>query len=569
MRDLAGQTSRPMRWTGLGAATGFGAVCSLLSLAVPLYLLQIFDRVLTGQSIPTLVALSIATGGALVLVGILDAARAGIFTRLGARLDRQLYRAAASADLARASARRPGGTESTADLATVRSFLMSPAIGAIFDAPLTPVYVAVVYIIHPVLGTVTLVGGLVILSLAIFTEVATRRLFVEGSNKGRQHAQAMQVRLAAAESVRAMAMAAGLYRKAIAESAAALQPMLTAQDRLSVLIAIAKVCRVSLQVVLLGIGAYLVIGEHITAGMMIAASIVATRGLAPIDSSISTWRSFVLARAAWRRLRQGIAAHPERPGAGLELPRPRGNLTVRNLTYVPAPGHKRVIHGLSFELTPGEALAVIGPTAAGKSTLLRLLAGTLKPTSGEARLDGADIYSWADGGLGAYLGYLPQDDQILPGTVAENIARFSEFLPHEVIAAAEAVGVHKAILALAEGYDTEIGPRSVALSGGQRQRIGLARAVFRDPAVLILDEPESGLDGAGDEDLIRLLRAAKVRGATIVLATHRPTLVRLADKVLALRDGQPERFGAREDAIQPATRLEAVTPRVVPPRAPG
>jgi PrtD family type I secretion system ABC transporter len=356
-----------------------------------------------------------------------------------------------------------------------------------------------------------------------------------------------------AEVIEAMGMMPGITRRWLGDNQEALQQQMLASGRAGVILATSKLCRLILQVAMLGVGGYLVILYELTPGGMIAGSIILSRALQPVEQAIGTWKSLLAARSAYTRLKTFMTQAQERP-ADMALPAPQGHLSVEKAVFTPPGGQKAVLKGVSFALAAGESLAIIGPSAAGKSTLARLIVGAWRPSHGAVRLDGADVYAWERVDFGRHVGYLPQDVELFDGTIEENIARLDEPDPATVVAAAQQAGVHQMILRLPDGYSTRIGEGGTLLSGGQRQRIGLARALYGGPRLIVLDEPNASLDSEGEEDLLRAMAMLKSAGATVVLIAHRPSMVSQVDKILYLRDGLIEMFGPRDEVLPQLTR---------------
>jgi PrtD family type I secretion system ABC transporter len=547
---------------GAFVVTGvFSFFINLLMLTAPLYMLQVYDRVLSSRSESTLVALTVLAGTMLLVMGLLDLVRSRILVRIGSRLDRQLNARVFGAVFER-SVRgfRGERVQALRDLDSLRQFLTGPAPFALFDAPWVPVYLGVVFLFHPILGFVALMGAVILLFLGALNELLTRRVLQEANSQVVGAYAFAEAGLRHAEALKAMGMMAGIQRRWIDRHAQGLALQAQASDRAGAVLACSKATRMLVQVTILGAGAMLAIRQVITPGVMIAASILMGRALAPVEQAIGSWRQFVGARVAYRRL-QGLLAETTPPAARLRLPRPEGYLSVENIIAVPPGATKPVLKGMSFELRAGDALGVIGPSAAGKSTLARLLVGIWPPYAGAVRLEGAELRNWHPEDLGIYIGYLPQDVDLLAGTVAENISRFyADPEPDEIVGAAQLAGAHELILRLPNGYDTQIGENGSFLSGGQRQRIALARAVYGNPSLVVLDEPNSNLDAAGDQALTEAILKLKRRMTTVVVMAHRPSAITAVDKLLMLRDGKAEAFGAKDEILSRLTRQAAGVP---------
>jgi PrtD family type I secretion system ABC transporter len=527
----------------------FSLAINLLTLATPLYMMQVFDRVLSSRSGDTLVMLTLITVLAIGVLALLEAIRAQMLVRVGNWLDDRLgptvfsgaLRAALRSDPARAA-------QGLRDLGTMRGFIAGPTVTPLLDAPWAPIFIVALFALHPMLGLVGLGGGVVLFSLGFMNEIVTKQPLKRANLAASKTHQRAEAALRNAEVIRAMGMGEGVLRLWRRDSAGAHEAQRAASTRGGFILAFSKFFRLLVQTVILGVGAWLVIHQEASAGAMFAASFLLGRALAPVENAIGTWKSLVAARLAHRRLDELVTALPDE-GKGMELPRPVGELAVERLVFVPPGGEEPTLRGVSFELTPGEVLGIIGPSAAGKSTLARLIAGTWTPTAGKVRLDGADIGVWHDSGGSQHIGYLPQDIELFAGTVRDNIARLGDANPTAVIEAAKLVGLHELIMRLPRGYNSEIGEAGLRLSGGQRQRIGLARAVFGKPRLVVLDEPNASLDHEGEEALHHAIARLKETGTTVVMIAHRPSVLGLADKLLVLRNGAVDAYGSRAEVI--------------------
>lgn len=538
-------------WSGVAV---FSACLNLLMLTVPLYMLQVYDRVLTTANVDTLLALSGLVFVALTAFGLLDAVRSRILARVGVWLDRELGSAVLAGAVAEAR-RAAGGVSAQGlrDLATLRAYVGGAGVLPLFDAPWAPVFLAIVFVIHPVLGWIGIGGAVLLIGCAALNDVATRKKVVEANGATVRALNAADAAIRNADAITAMGMLPDLARRWRGTTLRSLDLQLSAIDAAGSISAIAKAVRLMLQAAMLGVGGYLVILNEMSAGSIVASSVVLARGLAPIEQMIGAWRGFVGARTAYRRLDELLAGAPAAE-AGTALPRPDGRIDVDKMSYVPPGVRLPVVRNLSFHLDPGDVLGVVGPSGAGKTTLVRLLVGSLQPTSGHVRLDGAEVAVWPDADRGRHVGYLPQTVELFAGTVRDNVARLSEAGDDAVIAAAQLAGAHRTILGLPKGYDTPIGEGGVPISGGQRQRIGLARAVFGDPALLVLDEPNAHLDGEGEQALARAVTRMRERGVTVILIAQRVGMVALAGKVLVLKTGAIEAFGPRDEVLRALRR---------------
>ena len=535
----------------------FSLAINLLLLAPPLYMLQVFDRVLSSRSGETLLVLSAVTVGALVLMALLDALRSRLLAAAGVALDRRLGPLILDGLVARA-ARLGGGAYASGlrDVATLRGFFNGAGLLALFDAPWLPLFLVLVFLFHPLLGAVALAGAVVMLVIACLNERLTRKPLEGAHAVAREAARFIDGSLRNAEVVSALGMLPAVTRRWARLNDRALLAQLRAGSTGGALGGATKLARQLVQTAMLAAGAWLVIVQDVTAGVMIAATIILGRALAPIETLVAGWRSLVEARSAWRSLEDLLR------GQGLQekipLPAPAGAIEAERVSFAFPGAGRPVLRGVSFSLRAGEALGVVGPSASGKSTLLRLALGVWKPSSGTMRLDGADAAAWPREQLGAHVGYLPQDVELFSGTVAENIARLAEPDPAAVVRAAQRAHVHDMILRLPKGYDTEVGEAGQALSPGQRQRIALARAMYSEmsgsPRLVVLDEPNASLDHQGDEALLRTLHGLKEEGVTVLIVAHRPSLLRGVDKLLVLREGAVEMFGPRSAIMAKLTR---------------
>jgi len=520
-------------------------------------MLQVYDRVLNSQSQATLLYLSVIALGALLVLGLLEAVRTRLLARIGEWLEQYLSPAAFTRSLKATLQARPYRTDSLRDINTLRAFVSGAGIISLCDAPWAPIYLFVIYLLHPVLGMITLAGALLLLACALVNEFATRKPLREANQLGMQNLQGAERAMGAAEAIDAMGMTQAVTARWAHDSERGLAYQMIANDRAATIMALAKFLRLSLQIVMLGAGALLVLKHELTAGAMIAGSILTARALAPVEQSLGMWKQWVASRVAYARLCkffQDVKGEDQ----AMALPAPTGHLRVEGITFAYPDTNRLALRGISFELNPGEALAIVGPSAAGKSTLARILLGLRAPQGGKVRLDGAEVSTWDRAQFGRYVGYLPQDVELFAGTVAENIARLTQARPEDIVEAAQSAGVHETILRLPQGYDTPIIEGGANVSAGQRQRIGLARALFGHPRLLVLDEPNSNLDGEGEQALIAAMAAAKADGASVIIIAHRPSVLVNVDKVLVLRDGMIERLGPRNEILRQLTQPHAV-----------
>ncbi len=531
----------------------FSFFINTLMLTVPLYMLQVYDRVLTSRSEDTLFMLTLVAVGLLLTYGLLELARQRVLVRVGNRLDSELNQPLLHAMLTdRLRGNSAGRGQPLRDLDSVRTFLTGPGLLSFFDSPWTPLYIAVIFLFHPLLGLLALAGALILFGLAVLNEWATRKPLKAASRFTVDANGFAETSLRNAEAIQAMGMMPGLIARWLQRHQTALALQSEASDSAGGIMATAKVTRQVLQVGMLGVGGYLAVQQVITPGVMIAASIIMGRALAPIEMAINSWRSFIAARASYGRL-QDIMSQADTTGPSMALPAPTGALSVESVMAAPPGIQKPVIQGISFSLEKGEVLGLIGPSASGKSTLARLFVGVWRPMAGHVRLDGADVYQWNPDELGPHIGYLPQDVELFDGTVWENIARFNTPDPRKVVAAARKADVHEMILRFPKGYDTVIGESGSMLSGGQRQRIALARALYGDPTFVVLDEPNSNLDGEGEQALSKVIADLKKQETTVVIIAHRPSVMSLVDKVLVLQQGRIAMFGPPSEVLAQVT----------------
>lgn len=530
---------------------------NILMLTAPLYMMQVFDRVLTSRSTETLFFISLIAIAALLTHALLEFVRSMAFIRVGTWIERQLGASvlARSISAALRQGKEPS-VQGLRDIAALRNFLTGPSIFPILDAPWTPIFLAVVFLLHPWLGILAVLGAGMLFVLALCNELASRTLLRDAEGRSMQAVRRAEAAVRNADVIEAMGMLPNIIRHWRTDSAAGLLLQTKASARSGAITAASKFLRLVLQVGVLGVGAYLVIQNELGPGAMIAASILMARALAPVEMAISGWRSAVGARQAYARIRSLFAETPEMD-AGMALPRPKGLVSVENVAFAYPKSESLTVRNVSFALQPGELLGLIGPTASGKSTLAALLVGNQVPRGGHVRLDGREISQWNSADRGRYVGFLPQDVELFGGTVRDNIARMGESDSDAIIEAAKLAGVHEMILRLPAAYDTEIGDGGTALSGGQRQRIALARAVYGNPSVVVLDEPNASLDNDGEEALLDTIALLKKHGTTVVLIAHRPSLLRDVDKVLILNEGVVRMFGRPDEVMPSVTREKA------------
>ena len=543
----------------------FSGLVNVLQLTVSMYMMQVFDRVLSTRNMDTLFFLTVIAFAALALLAILEAARQRVMQRIASWIEQRVAPEGFARAVESQLRGRPYRMEALRDLATCRGYLASPAALTLYDVPWVPAFLLVIFLLHPLLGAIAVGGALVLLGLTALNEITTSKLLREANTAALVNQRRAESIVRNAEVIDSMGMMPAVmarWRIGVAEMA---EPMNRAMDRAAPLLAITKFFRLALQIAILGTGISLVIDQQLTAGASIAASIIMGRALQPVEALLGSWKSLVQARQSWKRLQAFLVLPRIRP-PGLALPPPAGRLTVERATYAFPGTNVATIKGVNFNLEAGESLAVIGPSAAGKTTLIRLLTGTLQPVSGAVRLDGADVFTWQREDFGRHIGYMPQDVELFDGTVIDNISRMAQAPAEAVFDAARLAGCHEMILRLPKGYETEIGEGGQHLSGGQRQQIGLARAMFGNPRYIVLDEPNSNLDGDSESALLRALHDLKRRGTTVVLVSHRPVLVQGVEKVLVMREGAVEMFGPRAEVLKkimkPATPIPAPASRL-------
>jgi ATP-binding cassette subfamily C protein len=519
---------------------------SALMLTVPLYMMQIFDRVLGSRSESTLVALTVIAVAALVVFAALDYVRARIYLVLSHWLSRRLSLDALQATVLRSLRGRGNPSQALRDLNDLRLFLSSSAMTSVLEALWAPMFFLVLFLLHPMYGVVSLIGAGILVVLGVVNELLTHRALTEANEAGVKAYTQVGSALRNAEAIEAMGLMGHIVRRWRTANEETLRLTSLGAARAALISSLSRSIRFIIQIAILATGVLLVIDRSVSPGSIFAAAIIMGRSLAPFEQLIDGWRQWVFASAAYRRVRalfeEGADARSTMP-----LPRPEGRLEVERLVFVPPGSNRPALKGLSVRLEPGEALGVIGPSAAGKSTLARLLVGVWKPTAGAVRLDGHEVYVWNRENFGQYVGYLPQNVSLFDGTMHENIARLAEADPLDVVAAAKKANVHDMIGRLPFGYDTEIGDGNFLLTGGQRQRIALARALFGNPSLLVLDEPDANLDQAGEDALVRAIIEAKAAGTTVVVVTHRQSVLQAMDKLIVLKDGALEQSGWRRD----------------------
>jgi ATP-binding cassette subfamily C protein PrsD len=553
----------------VGGIAVFSGIINVLMLAGSLYMLQVYDRVLSSRSVSTLVGISLILLAAYVLQGALDTLRSKMLARVGARFDEilsgRIFDLVASLPLR--GAKQADSMQPIRDLDSIRGFLSGTGPTALFDMPFMPIFFACCFLIHPWIGTMAVGGGIVIVALTLLTEVKSRGPMSDLTKSLAERHVLAETSRRNAEAVRALGMRGFLAERFAEVNSKHVDDGLRASNAASGIGVAAKVFRMILQSSALGLGAYLVIYNEMSGGSMIAGSILMSRALAPIEVAVANWKGFIAARQGYRRLQHILSLVPPQ-NARLSLPAPKANLTVQDVYIGPPGAQLPIVQSVAFQMRAGQGLGLIGPSASGKSTLARALVGVWPSLRGEIRLDGATLDQWEPDDLGRHVGYLPQDVELFEGTVAENIARFRpDASPDSIIAAATAAGAHEMILQLPDGYDTRIGEGGAVLSGGQRQRVALARALYGDPFLVVLDEPNASLDGAGDEALNRAILSVRQRGGVVIVITHRPAALGNVDLVAIMDSGRIKAIGPRDEVLQSVMKRNAA-PAPAPVRAP-
>ena len=532
------------------AAGVFSMVINILGLVPTIYMLQVYDRVLQSRSGTTLLMLTLVIVLLYFVQAMLELARSRLLIRIGTGIDLKMNDRVFVASFEQNLKRKMGSAGAAlADLTGVRQFLTGTGLFAFFDAPWAPIYLVVIFLLHPWLGVFAVITAILLCCMAWITEKVTRAPLMEASKEANQSTAYATNTLRNAEVIEAMGMLDNLKNRWREKQMRFLQLQSQASDRSASISSVTKSIRIAVQSLVLGLGAWLVIEGKMTPGGMIAGSILLGKTLAPIELAIGAWKQFLTARAAYDRLEKLLEENPVREEA-MSLPRPAGHLLVERVTAT-VPGSQQIIlQQVGFQAQPGDVVGIIGPSASGKSSLARLLVGVWPSVSGKVRLDGADVYQWRKQELGTAVGYLPQDIELFEGTVAENICRFGAVDAEKVVTAAKMAGVHEMILKFPKGYETEIGEGGSHLSGGQRQRIGLARALYGKPSFVVLDEPNSNLDDSGEAALVQAVMQLKAMGSTVVLISHRSSILAVVDKLLLLVNGTVQAFGPKDQVMQ-------------------
>ncbi|MDP3384042.1 MAG: type I secretion system permease/ATPase [Phenylobacterium sp.] len=544
--------------TPLAFAGGFSLVSNLLYLALPLYTFQIYGRVLASYSISTLVVLTIGALLVFVVSGVIDELRTRVLINYGIALDQKVSSHIFAALFeAETRGQGHGGAQALRDLDSFRQLLTGAVFAAIFDLPWMPIFIGILFVIDPAVGFITLFGAFALFGLALLQDRLSRPPLQEANEASLKSYAFTDAALRNGEVVRAMGMLQALGSRWSAYRARSIERGAWASQRASVLGNATKFTRMFIQILVIGVGAYLVVIGKIGPAMLFANMILASRALQPIEKLVGAWDGIVNGGRAYDRLNKALETY--KPAATTTtLPRPLGQLSIEGVNFAPPGAERYVLQGLNFKIEPGEMLGIIGPSGAGKSTLARLLVGVWRPNIGHVRLDGADVFSWNRAEFGRHVGYLPQDTELFAGTLRDNIARFlPDITDDQVVAAATLADVHSLILRLPKAYETELTDGGYLLSAGQRQRVGLARALLGEPRLLVLDEPNASLDAEGEDALMRVIDTLKAKGTTIVVVSHKPTILRSADKMLVLRDGRMELFGPKDAVMARFTQPSA------------
>lgn len=543
-------------------AAFFSFFINILQLTFSVYMLAIYDRVLPSYSMPTLMTLTVGALFAMAVFGLLSFLRSRLLIHSGNWLENRLNDKLLTTMIQDASRiQKIGAGNALSDLNTLRNFLSGSPIMALFDMPWTPLLLGIMFILHPMMGLVATAGGVAIIILSILQEVLTRKRINDANVINVAGRRFISASLRNAEIINSLGMTGNIVSHWNQDQQQVLQLQTRASRYAGVLQSMTRTLRMSMQIIIYGVGAYLTLRHESTAGIMITASIIMGRALAPIEQGMAMWKQTIEARAAHKRLAALLAVIKETDAT--DLPAPTGKLDVEGVTL--ALGGRSILQNVSFSLAKGEALGLIGPSASGKTCLCRTLLGIWPSMGGKVRLDGANVFQWRQEQLGPYLGYLPQDIELFPGTVSENIARMGDLDSEKVIAAAKNAEVHELILKLPMGYDTPIGEGGSALSGGQRQRIALARALYGNPVFVILDEPNSNLDDVGEKALVQTLLRMKQQGITSIIVSHKPSLLATVDKILMLNNGQVALYGPKDEVIKKmmgAVQAQRVVPGI-------
>jgi PrtD family type I secretion system ABC transporter len=539
----------------------FSLAVNLMILVSPLYMMQIYNRVLPSRSESTLIMLTTLVVFALVALATLEAVRSLVFVRIGGAFERALNEVVIDSSFSNMLHKYSTSYDhALRDFDRLRNFVWSAMPGHLFDILWVPLFVVCIFLLHPMLGVIALGGAIGLVIFGVLHNMVTRSPLHEAGQLSRGLNSVVERSLRNAQTLQAMGMLENFKRRWVNERGQLIRLQAAAADRTGIFTGVTKSVRILLQTALLAVGAMLAINDEVSAGVIVAASMLMSRALAPLEATIGGWRQCIAAHGAFVRLNDLLATSPTAPRR-MRLPAPRGALELEDVVVWPPGSGEPTLRKVSFRLAAGECLGVVGASGSGKSTLARVAVGAWRPHSGKVRLDGAEIENYSREDLGPFLGYLPQEVELFDGTVAENIARFGELDAVSVVEAAGRAGVHEMILGLADGYETQLGPNGCVLSGGQRQRIGLARAIYRNPVLVVLDEPNANLDSAGEAALTEAVRALKSRGSTVILVSHRPTILRDVDYLLLLKAGAPALMKSRTDLAFDVSSAQKTTLR--------
>jgi ATP-binding cassette subfamily C exporter for protease/lipase len=540
----------------------FSGVINLLTIAPAIYGMQVFDRVMNSRNETTLLVLTILVLGIFMLSSLIEWVRGQVMIKMSAGIDldlgERLFGVAFQKSLKEQNA---NPAQVLSDLTALRQFVTGSALIAILDLPWMPIFLIATWLLHPWLGMFTLLGAVIMFSLAIWNEHATRKGLTEANDISVTSAKYVNSTLQNSEVIQAMGMLGNLQQRWSTQQQRLIAAQATASDKGSMISAITRLIRTAWQSLAMGLAMLLILDDQISGGVMMAVGFLISKAMQPAEQAISSWKQLDGAKASYQRLCVLLDEFPKQTER-MTLPAPTGAIRIERLMVTPPGSKQPVLNGVDLALNKGEVLAVIGPSASGKSSLARAMVGVWPAAHGSVRLDGAEISQWSREAIGPHLGYLPQDIELFAGSVAENIARFGEIDAEQVITAATQAGIHQMILRFANGYDTQLGPGGMGLSGGQRQRIGLARALYGQPALVVLDEPNSNLDDAGEAALVTAIGELRAKGTTVILVTHRPSVLAVVDKLLVLQDGTQKLFGPRDQvlkALLPAAATPAVT----------
>lgn len=552
LAKLVKQAKRPLLWAAV-----FSFAANMLMLAMPIYSLQVLDRVISSFNFNTLLMLTIVALGALAFYGLFMAVRGVVLARLSDWLNAVLSPRLMALAVENSAVGIPASAgQMQRELQMLRGFLSGNGMASLFDAPWSIIFIITIYLINPVLGFVSLAGAFLLLAFGIIVEISTKKAVDDATELTNRNMRFADSSSRNAEAVEAMGMLPSLISLWQEHSVRVQELTATSGDRSNILLSLSRFVRMSLQVAVIGMGAWLSLHNELTVGGMIASSILMGRALAPFENAIGTWKQLILARDSYNRLDNTLTDVPRLRGT-MNMPSPDGTLQVEQLVYSPPMAKAPILKSIGFSLKAHESLGIIGPSAAGKSTLARLLMGILPPSHGSVRLDGVDIFHWNREDLGKYVGYLPQNVELFPGTIRDNIARMEPNAnDDDIIAAAQFAGCHEMILRLPQGYETEFNERMLSLSPGQRQRIGLARALYKKPSFVVLDEPNANLDGEGEQALRDTIIRMKQEGITFILVAHKPSIVMAVDKILMLQAGMIKDFGLREEVLSKYTQQQ-------------